>query len=58
MQVAIIGFLRSRMKVVIGLRNSSKLECSKHASIKYVYNFMYNLTKLWRDGRLETRQAL
>ncbi len=47
-----------RRKVEEKLEELKRIQLLQEADIEYVYNYMRNPAKLWRDGDLETRQAI
>ena len=54
----IAGLNNERNEVEDELEKLKRAQMLREADIEYVCNFMRNPAKLWRDGDLETRQAL
>ncbi len=54
--VAGLDARRSKVEETIG--KLKQIQLLKEADIEYVCNFMRNPAKLWRDGDLETKQAI
>lgn len=54
----IVGLNDERNRVENELEKLKQAQMLREADIEYVCNFMRNSAKLWRDGDLETRQAL
>ncbi len=57
-QEVLKSYDEDRRKVEEELEKLKQIQLLREADIEYVCNFMKNPTKLWRDGDLETRQAI
>lgn len=57
-QELLASYDQERSKVETELDDLKKVQLLNEATIEYVCNFMRNPAKLWRDGDLETKQAI